>query len=45
LIFPHANQINPTEAPKVVGLIVFHLPVPQILDIVNNQQQRQTAIE
>jgi hypothetical protein len=28
MIFPHASLINAVEAPKVVGLIVFHLPVP-----------------
>ena len=44
MIFPHANMVNATEAPKVVGLIVFHLPVADILNIVNDPTARLTAI-
>lgn len=44
-IFAYASQVNAEMAPRVVGMIVFHLPLEQILTIVNNPTSRQEAIE
>lgn len=44
LIFGPISAINQTMAPRIVGLIVYTLSIPQILSIVNDENSRKKAV-